>query len=127
MAAGYPCSNVDFLSFTAGSALGGGSMNDIWGWTDPEFGTEYVLLGRTSGTAFVDISDPVNPIYLGNLPTYTSNSSWRDIKVDGNYAYVVSEASGHGMQIFDLTKLRNVVNLRRCALFWMGKWPQLGH
>ena len=110
MAAGYPCSNVDFLSFTAGSALGGGSMNDIWGWTDPEFGTEYVLLGRTSGTAFVDISDPVNPIYLGNLPTYTSNSSWRDIKVDGNYAYVVSEASGHGMQVFDLTKLRNVVN-----------------
>ena len=110
MAAGYPCSNVDFLSFTAGSALGGGSMNDIWGWTDPEFGTEYVLLGRTSGTAFVDISDPVNPIYLGNLPTYTSNSSWRDIKVDGNYAYVVSEAGGHGMQIFDLTKLRDVVN-----------------
>ena len=110
MAAGYPCSNVDFLSFTAGSALGGGSMNDIWGWTDPEFGTEYVLLGRTSGTAFVDISDPVNPIYLGNLPASGANSSWRDIKVDGNYAYVVSEASGHGMQIFDLTKLRNVVN-----------------
>ncbi len=110
MAAGYPCSNVDFLSFTAGSALGGGSMNDIWGWTDPEFGTEYVLLGRTSGTAFVDISDPVNPLYLGNLPASGANSSWRDIKVDGNYAYVVSEASGHGMQIFDLTKLRNVVN-----------------
>jgi choice-of-anchor B domain-containing protein len=110
MAAGYPCSNVDFLSFTAGSALGGGSMNDIWGWTDPVYGTEYVLLGRTSGTSFVDISDPVNPVYLGNLPASGSNSSWRDIKVDGNYAYIVSEAGGHGMQIFDLTKLRNVVN-----------------
>jgi hypothetical protein len=23
-------------------------MNDIWGWTDPEFGTEYVLLGNFS-------------------------------------------------------------------------------
>lgn len=110
MAAGYPCSNVDFLSFTAGSALGGGDMNDIWGWTDPVDGTEYVLLGRTSGTAFVDISDPVNPLYLGNLPSAGSSSLWRDIKVDGNYAYIVSEASGHGMQIFDLTKLRNVVN-----------------
>ena len=110
MAAGYPCSNVDFLSFTAGSALGGGDMNDIWGWTDPLDGTEYVLLGRTSGTAFVDISDPVNPLYLGNLPSAGSSSLWRDIKVDGNYAYIVSEASGHGMQIFDLTKLRNVVN-----------------
>jgi choice-of-anchor B domain-containing protein len=110
MAAGYPCSNVDLLSFTAGSALGGGDMNDIWGWTDPVYGTEYVLLGRTSGTAFVDISDPVNPLYLGNLPASGSNSLWRDIKVDGNYAYIVSEASGHGMQIFDLTKLRNVIN-----------------
>ena len=110
MAAGYPCSNVDFLSFTAGSALGGGNMNDIWGWTDPVYGTEYVLLGRTSGTAFIDISDPVNPLYLGNLPASGSNSLWRDIKVDGNYAYIVSEAGGHGMQIFDLTKLRNVVN-----------------
>ena len=110
MAAGYPCSNVDLLSFTAGSALGGGDMNDIWGWTDPVDGTEYVLLGRTSGTAFVDISDPVNPLYLGNLPASGSNSLWRDIKVDGNYAYIVSEASGHGMQIFDLTKLRNVIN-----------------
>ena len=110
MAAGYPCSNVDFLSFTAGSDLGGGNMNDIWGWTDPVYGTEYVLLGRTSGTAFIDISDPVNPLYLGNLPASGSNSLWRDIKVDGNYAYVVSEAGGHGMQIFDLTKLRNVVN-----------------
>jgi len=110
MAAGYPCSNVDFLSFTAGSALGGGNMNDIWGWTDPVYGTEYVLLGRSSGTAFVDISDPVNPLYLGNLPASGSNSTWRDIKVDGNYAYIVSEASGHGMQIFDLTKLRNVIN-----------------
>ena len=110
MAGGYPCSNIDFLSFTAGSTLGGGDMNDIWGWTDPEFGTEYVLLGRTSGTAFVDISDPVNPLYLGNLPSAGSSSLWRDIKVDGNYAYIVSEASGHGMQIFDLTKLRNVVN-----------------
>lgn len=110
MAGGYPCSNVDFLSFTSGSSLGGGSMNDIWGWTDPVYGTEYVLLGRTSGTAFVDISDPVNPLYLGNLPTYSSNSSWRDIKVDGNYAYIVSEASGHGMQVFDLTKLRDVAS-----------------
>ena len=110
MAGGYPCSNIDFLSFTAGSTLGGGDMNDIWGWTDPEFGTEYVLLGRTNGTAFVDISDPVNPLYLGNLPSAGSSSLWRDIKVDGNYAYIVSEASGHGMQIFDLTKLRNVVN-----------------
>jgi len=108
-AAGYPCQNVDFLSFMPGAQIGGGEMNDIWGWTDPIYGTEYVIIGRASGTSFVDISDPVNPVYVGDLPASGANSIWRDIKVDGDYAYIVSEASGHGMQIFDLTKLRNVV------------------
>jgi len=43
-------------------------------------------------------------------PTQTSNSAWRDIKVYQNHAFVVSEANGHGMQVFDLTQLRNVTN-----------------
>ena len=33
---------------------------------------------------------------------------WRDIKVYQNHAFIVSEASGHGMQVFDLTELRNI-------------------
>lgn len=106
----YPCENVDLLAFMPLSTIGGGSGNDIWGWTDPLTGKEYALMGRSSGTSFVDISDPVNPVYIGNLPTHTSNSSWRDIKVYANYAFVVSEASGHGMQVFDLTRLRSVVS-----------------
>jgi len=85
-------------------------MNDIWGWTDPLDGKEYALLGKTTGTAFIDITDPVNPVFLGELPTHTSNSSWRDIKVYADHAFIVSEASGHGMQVFDLTRLRNVAN-----------------
>lgn len=104
----YPCENVDLLSFTPNSALGGGSANDIWGWTDPVSGIEYAIMGRTSGTSFVDISDPENPVYLGNLPTQTSDSTWRDIKVYADHAFIVSEAGGHGMQVFDLTRLRNV-------------------
>lgn len=104
----YPCQNVDLLAFMPLASIGGGSGNDIWGWTDPQTNHEIALMGRSSGVSFVDISDPENPIYLGNLPTQTSNSTWRDIKVYGNYAFVVSEASNHGMQVFDLTQLRNV-------------------
>lgn len=107
-AAGYPCSNVDLLAFMPLATIGGGEGNDIWGWTDPQTGNEYALMGRTNGTAFVDITDPVNPVYLGNLPTHTSSTIWRDIKVYNNYAFIVSEAGGHGMQVFDLTRLRNV-------------------
>ncbi len=108
-AAGYPCNNVDLMAHMPTSTFGTGiEFNDIWGWTDPLDGKEYALLGVTNGTAFVDISDPVNPVYLGALPTQTSNSLWRDIKVYNNYAFIVSEAGSHGMQVFDLTRLRNV-------------------
>lgn len=108
VAAGYPCENVDLLSFLPLASIGGGNGNDVWGWTDPQTGHEYALAGRTTGTAFVDVTDGANPIYLGNLPTHSSNSTWRDIKVYGNYAFIVSEATDHGLQVFDLTRLRNV-------------------
>ncbi len=108
MAGNYPCHEVDLLAFMPLATIGGGNGNDIWGWTDPLDGSEYAIMGRTNGTAFVDISDPYNPVYLGNLPTHSSNSTWRDIKVYKNHAFIVSEGSNHGMQIFDLTQLRNV-------------------
>lgn len=109
-AGGYPCQNIDLLSFMPLNAIGGGSGNDIWGWTDPITGKEYAIMGRTSGTSFVDISDPINPIYLGNLPTQTASSIWRDIKTYADHAFIVSEAGGHGIQVFDLTRLRNVTS-----------------
>lgn len=110
MAGVYPCLNVDLLAYMPLASIGGGSgANDIWGWTDPLDGKEYALVGLTNGTSFVDITNPETPLYLGRLPTHTSNSTWRDIKVYNNYAFVVSEASGHGMQVFDLTRLRDVI------------------
>jgi choice-of-anchor B domain-containing protein len=110
MAGSYPCGNVDLMTFMPVSTFNASYTNDIWGWTDPLDGKEYVMIGVSNGTAFVDITDPVNPIYLGKLPTQTSSSPWRDIKVYNNYAFVVSEAGGHGMQVFDLTELRSVVS-----------------
>lgn len=107
----YPCSNVDLMAFLPLGDIGGGSGNDVWGWTDPQTGKEYALMGRSTGTSFVDISDPANPVYLGNLPTSSRfSSSWRDIKVYDNHAFIVSEARRHGMQVFDLTQLGNVTN-----------------
>ena len=48
---------------------------------------------------------------MGNLPTATVNSNWRDVKVYKDHAFIVSEASGHGMQVFDLTRLRTVSSI----------------
>jgi choice-of-anchor B domain-containing protein len=110
VAEGYPCLNVDLLAHIGNAQLGGGNGNDIWGWTDPDTQREYALMGLTNGTAFVDITDPEFPVRLGLLPTQTGNSIWRDIKTRGYYAFIVSEASDHGMQVFDLRKLRTVAN-----------------
>ena len=110
MAGNYPCNGYDLLSQMSVSEFDSTNANDSWGWTDPDTGSEYALIGLFDGTAFVNIDDPVNPIYLGKLDTHTDPSLWRDIKTYQNYAFVVSEAPGHGMQVFDLTRLRDVTN-----------------
>jgi choice-of-anchor B domain-containing protein len=82
----------------------------IWGWTDrtdPRGPQEYALFGLSNGTTFVNVTDPVNPVYVGRLPTATGNSQWRELKTFQNYVYVVSDGNGnHGMQVMDLTRLR---------------------
>jgi choice-of-anchor B domain-containing protein len=110
MAAGYPCNGYDLQSHIPLSTMNTSGANDSWGWTDPSDGKEYALVGLEDGTAFIDISDPINPIYLGKLPTHTSSIVWRDVKTYNNYAFIVSEASDHGMQIFDLSQLSSVVS-----------------
>ncbi len=110
MAASYRCQNIDLLAFLPLSDIGGGNGNESWGWTDPLDGKEFALMGRTNGTAFIDISDPEDPVYLGDLPSHTGNASiWRDIKVYAAHAFIVADGNpGHGMQVFDLTQLRSI-------------------
>ena len=102
----YPCKGYDLLAHIDLSTFGSGQGNDCWGWTDSSTGKEYVLMGLDNGTAFIDINESTNPILIGKLPTTTENSSWRDIKVYDNHAYIVSEADSHGVQVFDLTRFR---------------------
>lgn len=104
----FPCQGYGLMSRVPLGVLGGNTGNDVWGWTDPESGKEYALMGLNTATVFVDVTDAANPIYLGRMRTHTVNSSWRDIKVYDHYAFVVSEAMDHGMQVFDLTRLRSV-------------------
>ena len=110
MSGEFPCKGYNFLAQIPLTTFSTQSGNDIWGWTDATTGKEYALMGLKNGTAFIDISDTENLIYLGKLPTATDPSSWRDVKVYQNHAFIVSEAENHGMQVFDLTRLRNVTN-----------------
>ena len=109
MAATYPCSNVDLLSFTPVATFAASSTNSLWGWTDPTTQIEYALIGANNGLAMFELADATHPKYLGKLPTKTGSSAWRDVRVYADHAYVVSDNNGsHGLQVFDLTRLRGV-------------------
>jgi len=114
----FDCSDINLLSYvpisllTAPERARGIRANDNWGWTDRETGREYALVGRNDGTSFIDITDPGNPVLIGDLPK-TPNTPrsqlWRDIKTYKDHAYIVADGAGaHGMQVFDLTRLRDV-------------------
>jgi len=107
-AAGHACLELDLLSKLSMNDYGAVLANDVWGWTDPSTDKEYALAGHSRGVSFVDITDPLNPIYLGYLPSHRHEASvWRDFKVYKNHVFVVVDGTGaNGMQVFDLTELR---------------------
>lgn len=81
-------------------------LNDIWGYSSND-GNEYALVGTVDGTSIVDVTNPVNPqklFFVGG-----PNSTWRDIKVYNQHAYIVTEGGG-GMQIIDLSLLPDTIN-----------------
>jgi len=114
-AGGYECDGVDLASFVPLRDLNEkiskyvrkAGANDLWGWTDASSGREFVIIGLSAGYAFVEVSDPEEYVYMGNVlgANGGGESMWRDIKVYNNHAYMVSDASGHGLQVFDLRRL----------------------
>ena len=110
----FPCANIEVVAHLPTSALGGERgawVNDVWGWTDPETSRDYALVARRDGSSFVDVTNPSQPRLIGNLPRTVGSppSVWRDIKVIGHHAFIVADgARAHGMQVFDLRRLRAV-------------------
>lgn len=129
-AAGFPCGNVDLISQMDRSQLTvepvetdpfgnviqpSFELNDMWGWKHEASGRSFLVVGRTDGTAFVEVTDPFNPVFLGELPSSEDSqgnprrSTWRDMKVYADHAYIVADGAGdHGMQVVDLTQLLTI-------------------
>ncbi|MEX2290946.1 MAG: choice-of-anchor B family protein [Mycobacteriales bacterium] len=105
----FECKGIDLLAFVPQEEFSGAGISDLWGWSDPEGGGEYVIIGKTNGVAFFDVTEPTAPRYLGELPNpAVAQQIWHDIKVYDNHAFIVSESEPHGMTVFDLTRLRDV-------------------
>lgn len=92
--------NVPLLgTFNPYSATG---YNDCWGYTAAD-GREYALLGVRNGTSIIDITDAPLLKEVAFIPSVTS--LWKDIKTYQTYAYVVTDGTGEGIQIIDLSML----------------------
>jgi len=104
----FPCQGIELAGWIELPAMGGGAGSDNWGWRDPDSGRLFALMGRSNGVAFVEVTDPDNPVYLGNLPrpSGVGNSVWADMKTYKDHAFIVADSvTGHGMQVFDLKEL----------------------
>jgi choice-of-anchor B domain-containing protein len=113
VSSGFACKNVELLARLPLANIGGGKGADSWGWKDAGTGRYYAIMARSNGTSFVDVTDPKAPVYLGNLPSDAGESSWRDVKVYSNHAFIVADSiPDHGIQVFDLTRLRGLVSPR---------------
>ena len=107
----FESQNVTLKAQIPLSTFGATAGNDCWGYVSPS-GREYALMGCNTGTAFVEITIPATPDYFVRINH--PSSSWSDIEVYGHYAYVVTEASGTGIQVIDLANIDNhVVTLVR--------------
>ncbi len=81
--------------------------NDVWGYEAPD-GTEYALVGLRNGVSVVNLSDPTNPVESDYVPG--TSSTWRDMKVFGDYAYFTTDEGGDGLGVIDLSPLPDSVN-----------------
>ena len=74
----------------------GYTFNDIWGYESG--GNEYAVIGSFEKISVVDITNPFSPSLVGEVSPGMS-STWRDVKVYGDYIYGVSEANGEGLVV----------------------------
>ena len=82
------------------------------------------------GTAFIEILPTGRMRQLGFLPNYGTvgpRSLWREIRSYKNYMVIGSERENHGIQIFDMTKVRRIKIIYRFKLTTLAPRRQGRH
>ncbi len=95
------------------------SFSDIWGYVDCS-GNEYAIIGSREKIHFIDVTNPATPTEIDNFAG-GDNTTWRDIKTWGKYAYSVCDACSEGLMIFDLSDLPNSVTLVTQTTSFFGR------
>jgi choice-of-anchor B domain-containing protein len=92
-----------------------------WGYVAPD-GSRYALMGTAKGVLVLDLHDPANPRVVDEIdgPTNTGAPGiyWREMRVYGSHAYIVSEHTNFrgGIMILDLSGLPASVRFVRSVV-----------
>lgn len=101
----FPASGVRLLSWLPVPFFdpAATNANTVESYASPS-GREYAIIGTSTGTGFVEVTDPGAATILTYIPG--PSSLWRDLATYGQYAYAVSEG-GSGIQVFSLADIDN--------------------
>ncbi len=116
----YPQQNISFLGnwnnnpAQPAEPTYGIKYQGICGWADTTNGREYAIMGTSTGTQFIDITVPTNPVGVDYIPAAHGNLIWHEIKTWNQYAYIVSDDSGpNTFIIVDMSYLPDSVHILR--------------
>lgn len=111
----YPNLNINMLSHIdpeAGDAGDGRNYSGCWGWYQASKNKEYAIVGSSTKTYFIDVSNPYNPIIKDSVLGHTPPCTWRELKTYQNYCYVVSDVcTPNTLQIIDMQYLPDSVHV----------------
>jgi choice-of-anchor B domain-containing protein len=86
----------------------------VWGWYQQSTNREYAIIGTSTGTEFVDVTNPTNPVPCDYIPAVHGNLIWHEIKTYQNYCYIVSDDNApNSFIIADMSYLPDSVHVVR--------------
>jgi choice-of-anchor B domain-containing protein len=113
----YPSQNISLLALihpntgTVGIGPDDRRYSGVWGWKQTSTNKEYAIAGSSSGTYFIDVTNPSTPSVSAFVPG-KPGCTWREIKTYQNYCYVVSDDfSPNTFQIIDMSTLPATVTV----------------
>lgn len=112
----YPNLNINLLSHitpeTDTTGQDGRKYSGCWGWYQAAKNREYALVGTSSGTYFVDVTNPSAPVVSDYVAGRRKGCTWREIKNYQNYCYIVSDdGPPNSFQIVDMQYLPDSVHV----------------
>lgn len=112
----YPSLNVNLLAHidpeTDATGSDGRKYSGCWGWYQAAKNKEYAIVGTSSQTYFIDVTNPTTPVILDSVKAAQSGCTWREIKNYQNYCYIVGDdVPPNSFQIVDMQYLPDSVHV----------------